>query len=73
MNTKQQPQISERVYQEVVSRIEHGKVPIYPPLIRRRAIERYKAEKIAEIERAKRETERKIRDCLLYTSPSPRD
>jgi len=60
MNTK--PQISERVYQEVVSRIEHGKVPIYPSLVRRRAIERYKAEKIAEIERAKRETERKIRE-----------
>jgi len=63
MNTKQQPQISERVYREVVSRIEHGKVPIYPSLVRRKAIERYKAEKIAEIERAKRETERKIREA----------
>jgi len=63
MNTKQQPQISERVYQEVVSRIEHGKVPLYPSLVRRKAIERYKAEKIAEIERAKRETERKIREA----------
>ena len=63
MNTKQQPQISERVYREVVSRIEHGKVPLYPSLVRRKAIERYKAEKIAEIERAKRETERKIREA----------
>ena len=33
MNTNQ-PQISERVYREVVSRIEHGKVPIYPSLVR---------------------------------------
>ena len=59
---RQQPVISERVYREVISRAEQGKVPLYPSVVRKKAIERYKTEKIAELKRAQEETERKIRE-----------
>jgi hypothetical protein len=40
--------------------MEAGKIPVYPGLIRKKAITRYKAEKIAELERERAETKRKI-------------
>jgi len=59
---RQQPVVSERVYREVISRAEQGKVPLYPSVVRKKAIERYKTEKIAELKRAQEEAERKIRE-----------
>ena len=62
MKRQQQPLISERVYREVISRAEQGKVPLYPSVVRRKAISRYQSEKLAELKRAQEETERKIRE-----------
>ena len=57
-----EPKTDERVYREVVSRIEQEKIPLYPSIIRKKHIERYKAEKLAEIEQARSDAERKIEE-----------
>jgi hypothetical protein len=59
--------LSEEVYLRIKRRMEAGKIPIFPQLIRQKAITRYKAENQAELRRrqavarAKIATERKAR------------
>ena len=55
------PKMSEGAYREVISRAEKGRIPLYPALIRRKALTHYKAEKIAELKRKQQETKEKIR------------
>lgn len=53
-------ELDPKIYHRIVGRIEAGKLPIYPTLIRKKAVKQYKAEKQAEIKRKQAETEVKI-------------
>ena len=53
--------IQDRIYREVIGRAEKGKIPIYPSVIRQKAISRYEEEKQAELEQLKKKTEEEIR------------
>ena len=57
----QSEMIQDRIYREVIGRAEKGKIPIYPSVIRQKAISRYEEEKQAELEQLKKKTEEEIR------------
>ena len=54
--------MDDKIYRRIVKRMEAGKIPIYPGIIRKRAITQYKAEKRAELRQKQREYEQKIRE-----------
>ena len=61
----QSEMIQERIYREVIGRAEKGKIPIYPSVIRQKAISRYEEEKQAELKQLRKETEEKIRKAEI--------
>lgn len=49
-----------KIYGKIIGRMEEGKIPVYPSIIRKKAFVRYKAEKEAELKRKQKEYESKI-------------
>ena len=52
--------MDDKIYRKIVGRMEAGKIPVYPGIIRKKAIVRYKSEKEAELKRKQEEYKRKI-------------
>ena len=52
--------MDDKLYKKIVKRMEEDKIPVYPGIIRKKALVRYKGEKEAELKRRQKEYESKI-------------